>query len=91
MDITKNEFDGRLISGYEYRYNELGLRDSMETSGTAFGEELHPPAAVTTAYRSNALNQYKEITMMYGSPSVNRSVYDDDGNLIGMTGSSGKL
>jgi len=74
---VKNEFNTQLISKYDYQYNELGLRDSVEITSD-WQATLN---SKTSTYTPNALNQYTEITTTNGQQTTDTFTYDDDGNL----------
>ncbi|MGD8453674.1 MAG: hypothetical protein PVJ57_17820, partial [Phycisphaerae bacterium] len=113
------------ISKYAYTNNELGLRETIDHTGVAFGSpdpaisqsltynprnELESSARsdntdldraytydpignridldegttpVTTEYTANEVNQYEQMYRVgTGAPSVQKSSYDEDGNLV---------
>ncbi len=78
---VKNEFNAQLISQYDYNYNNLGLRDHMDTSGSAFTGTPIEPTPETSTYTTNTLNQYTQITKDNGQQTTYTLTYDDDGNL----------
>jgi YD repeat-containing protein len=89
---VKNEFNSQLISQYDYTYNSLGLRDHMDTSGSAFTGTPIEPTPETSTYMTNSLNQYTQITKNDGQQTTDTLTYDDDGNLSSIaSGSSNKL
>lgn len=88
---VKNEFNTQLISQYDYNYNSLGLRDHMDTSGSAFTGTPIEPTPETSTYNTNSLNQYTQITKDNGQQNTDTLTYDDDGNLASIaSGSSTK-
>jgi len=82
---VKNEFNTQLISQYDYSYNNLGLRDYMDTNGNAFTGAPITVTAETATYDTNSLNQYIEINTDNGSLTSDILSYDDDGNLTSIT------
>ena len=82
---VKNEFNTQLISQYDYTYNNMGLRDNVNTSGDAFSGTNNVPKAKTIDYTTNTLNQYTQITTNNPQPAIDNLVYDDDGNLTSIT------
>jgi RHS repeat-associated protein len=89
---VKNEFNAQLISQYDYNYNNLALRDHMQTSGSAFTGTPIEPTPETSTYTTNSLNQYTQITKDNGQQTIDTLTYDDDGNLASIaSGSSNKL
>ncbi|MBN1907304.1 MAG: hypothetical protein JW927_19660 [Deltaproteobacteria bacterium] len=78
---VKNEFNAQLISQYDYNYNSRGLRDHMDTSGSAFTGTPIEPTQETSTYNTNSLNQYTQITRDNGQQTTDTLTYDDDGNL----------
>ena len=78
---VKNEFNTTLISQYDYTYNNLGLRDDLNTSGEAFSGSDNVPVGKAVDYTTNELNQYTEINTDIGSLTADNLSYDDDGNL----------
>jgi len=89
---VKNEFNTRLISQYDYNYNNLGLRGNVNTSGEVFVGIPIEPTAETNTYNTNTLNQYTQITKDNGQQTTDTLTYDDDGILASIaSGSSAKL
>ena len=78
---VRNEFNAQPISRYDYQYNGLGLRESVEISGQ-LQSSLSPRSS---NYTTNALNQYTEITTTNGQQTTDALTYDDDGNLSSIT------
>jgi RHS repeat-associated protein len=78
---VKNEFNSQLISQYDYNYNNLGLREHSDTSGSAFTETPIELTPETSTYTTNSLNQYTQITKDNGQQTTDTLNYDDDGNL----------
>jgi RHS repeat-associated protein len=61
---------------FSFNFDDIGNREDYTTNETG--------SAVTTSYTTNELNQYTSITNPNQSPT-----YDDDGNMLTMTLSSG--
>jgi RHS repeat-associated protein len=85
---VKNEFNAQLISQYDYAYNNIGLREHADTSGSAFTGTPIETTPETSVYSTNSLNQYTQITKDNGQQSTDTLTYDDDGNLSSIVSGS---
>ncbi|MBN1182198.1 MAG: hypothetical protein JXB49_07915, partial [Bacteroidales bacterium] len=88
---VKNEFNTQLISQYDYTYNNLGLRDNVNTSGEAFSGSDIIPTGKNIDYTTNTLNQYTQVTTNNPQPATDNLVYDADGNLDSIVSSNSTI
>jgi RHS repeat-associated protein len=80
---VENTVGTTIISSYDYTYNELGLRDTLNTSGQVFDNFQGCVFPESKTYTANGLNQYGQIVTDDGEQVTETFTYDDDGNMTG--------